>query len=252
MSNQMEIYDYLAQGGVLSSPDNVPSRYRGELLRLMSSFVDSELAASAGFAASINNAPSIEARVSASRITLEKAMHAQQVLEVMSTFGTDTGRYQQQHDWSARLERDASLQGRESQTDMRLPVFYFPLQSWVDAVVMNVLQGLAAQVQLKELSQVSYAPLAEAIRSIQPGEAAHLEQGVAALKGIMADSGLHDEVRQSFAYWYDKVAAGFSQAHPERYQMLVKFGIRHQDNDELLGQWKTSVDELKQTLNLSS
>lgn len=251
MSNQMDIYDYLAQGGVLSSPDNVPSRYRGELLRLMSSFVDSELAASAGFAASINDAPSISARISASRITLEKAEHARQVLEVMSTFGTDTDRYQKQHDWSARLERDAVLKGREAQTDMRLPVFYFPLLSWVDAVVMNVLQGLAAQVQLKELSQVSYAPLAEAIRAIQPQEAQHLEQGIAALKGILADSSLHNEVQQSFAYWQEKVAAGFSQAHPQRYQMLVKFGIRHQDNQELLDQWETNLHELKQTLGLN-
>ena len=49
----MPIEDYLAQGGKLTSPGNVPPRYRGELLRLMASFVDSELAASAGFAGSI-------------------------------------------------------------------------------------------------------------------------------------------------------------------------------------------------------
>src|SRR5690625_1708380 len=96
MSSTMDIYEYLAQGGVLTSPDNVPSRYRGELLRLMSSFVDSELAASAGFAASINYAPSIQARIAASRITLEKAEHARKVLAVMSTFGTDSARYEQQ------------------------------------------------------------------------------------------------------------------------------------------------------------
>src|SRR5690625_3595883 len=140
MSSNMDIYEYLAKGGVLTSPDNVPSRYRGELLRLMSSFVDSELAASAGFAASINYAPNISARISASRITLEKAEHARKVLAVMSTFGTDTERYERQHDWAARLDRDADLPGRAEQTDIRLPVFYYPLESWVDAVVMNVLQ----------------------------------------------------------------------------------------------------------------
>ena len=48
MSDTMNIEDYLAQGGVLTAPGNVPARYRGELMRLMSSFVDSELAASAG------------------------------------------------------------------------------------------------------------------------------------------------------------------------------------------------------------
>lgn len=250
MSNTMDIYEYLAQGGVLTSPDNVPSRYRGELLRLMSSFVDSELAASAGFAASINYSPNIQARIAASRITLEKAEHARKVLAVMSTFGTDTERYERQHDWAARLGRHDPLPSREGLTDMRLPVFYYPLHSWADAVVMNVLQGLAAQVQLAELAQVSYTPFAEAIRAIRPREKEHLEQGIEALKEILANSEHTEAVRESFAYWQDKVSAGFSQAHPERYEMLVKFGIRHQDNQRMLEEWSAQLDELKKTLNL--
>lgn len=250
MSSTMDIYEYLAQGGVLTSPDNVPSRYRGELLRLMSSFVDSELAASAGFAASINFAPSIQARIAASRITLEKAEHARKVLAVMSTFGTDSLRYEQQHDWAARIGREDSLENRSEQLDMRLPVFYYPLQGWVDAVVMNVLQGLAAQVQLAELAQVSYTPFAEAIRAIQEGEKEHLEQGIEALKGILTSSEHRDEVSSSFNYWRDKVSAGFSQAHPERYEMLKKFGIRHQSNERMLEEWTERLSQLQQTLNL--
>ena len=75
MNDAMSVEEYLAQGGVLTTPDNVPARYRGELLRLMSSFVDSELAASAGFAASINHAPGIKARIAASRITSVSYTH---------------------------------------------------------------------------------------------------------------------------------------------------------------------------------
>ncbi len=90
MTDTMNIEDYLAQGGILTSPGNVPARYRGELLRLMASFVDSELAASAGFAATINAAPGIKERIAASRITLEKADHAERVLAVMADFGADS------------------------------------------------------------------------------------------------------------------------------------------------------------------
>ena len=75
----MPIEDYLAKGGVLTSPANVPARYRGELLRLMAIFVDSELAGSAGFADTINTAPGITARIAACRITLEKADHAERL-----------------------------------------------------------------------------------------------------------------------------------------------------------------------------
>ena len=78
----MPIEDYLAQGGVLTSPANAPARYRGELLRLMATFVDSELAGSAGFADTINEAPGINARIAAARIVLEKTDHAERVLEI--------------------------------------------------------------------------------------------------------------------------------------------------------------------------
>ena len=64
----MSIESYLAQGGKLSSPHNVPPRYRGELLRLMATFVDSELAGASGFADIIHEAPGNKERIAASRI----------------------------------------------------------------------------------------------------------------------------------------------------------------------------------------
>ena len=180
----MPIEDYLAKGGVLTSPANVPARYRGELLRLMAIFVDSELAGSAGFADTINTAPGITARIAACRITLEKADHAERVLGLMGDFGADQGRYATHHPWADRLPRDADLGQARHGGDMRLAVFHYPIQGWVDAVVMNVLQGLAAGVTLDEMSKVSYGPLAEVFRAITPRERRHTELGITGLAKI--------------------------------------------------------------------
>ena len=114
MADTMNIEDYLARGGVLTAPDNAPARYRGELMRLMSSFVDSELAASAGFAGAINFAPGIKERIAASRITLEKADHAERVLNIMSDFGTDADRYQAQHDWTREGRTQRRISARRA------------------------------------------------------------------------------------------------------------------------------------------
>ena len=54
MSDTMTLDSYLAAGGVLTNPTNVPPRYRAELMKLMATFVDSELAGAAGFADIIN------------------------------------------------------------------------------------------------------------------------------------------------------------------------------------------------------
>lgn len=238
MSDTMNIEEYLAQGGVLTAPGNVPARYRGELMRLMSSFVDSELAASAGFAASINFAPGIKERIAASRITLEKADHAERVLGVMETFGTDGDRYQRQHDWAARVARDADLGATRTGGDMRLSVFHYPITGWADAVVMNVLQGLATGVQMTELTRVSYAPLAEVFREIAPREARHAALGLEGLAQL--DKA---EARAAIAYWQPRVAASFGVAGSQRYETLARFGLRHTPNEQLLARWEAQVKE---------
>lgn len=250
MSETMNIEDYLAQGGVLTAPGNVPARYRGELMRLMSSFVDSELAASAGFASSINFAPGIRERIAASRITLEKADHAERVLAVMGDFGTDTRRYQTQHDWAARVDRDSDLGATRREGDMRLSVFHYPITGWTDAVVMNVLQGLATGVQMQELTRVSYAPLAEVFRDIAPREARHAELGLEGLARIVETDAGRTQAQASIAYWRPRVAAGFGTAKSARYDTQARFGIRHTPNEDLLARWNRLADEHLAALGL--
>lgn len=250
MSDVIAIDDYLAQGGVLSSPDNVPPRYRGELLRLMSTFVDSQLAGSAGFAASINFAPGIKARIAASRITLEKADHAERVLGLMGAFGTDTGRYEAQHDWAARVDRDADLGTARHGADMRLSVFHYPIIGWTDVVAMNVLMGLATGVQLAELSRVSYAPLAQVFREIAPREARHAELGLEGLERIAATEVGRVGARASLAYWRPRVAATFGVAGSTRYDTLRRLGLRHTPNEVLLAEWERIVSDRLAPLGL--
>ena len=243
MSDTMNIEDYLAQGGVLTAPGNAPARYRGELMRLMSSFVDSELAASAGFADSINFSPGIKERIAASRITLEKADHAERVLNIMSDFGTDADRYQAQHDWTARVERNADIGAARTGADMRLAVFHYPIESWVDAVVMNVLQGLATGIQMTEMTRVSYAPLGDVFREIAPREARHAELGLEGLQKIAASDGGRDAAKSAIAYWKPRVATTFGIAGSSRFDTLKKFGLRHTPNEQLLARWETLAGE---------
>lgn len=242
MSETMNIEDYLAQGGVLSSPANAPARYRGELLRLMATFVDSELAGSAGFADTINDAPGIKERIAAARIVLEKTDHAERVLAVMETFGADKARYAVHHPWAARMARDADIGATRHGGDMRLSVFHYPLQGWIDAVTMNVLMGEAVGVQLRELSRVSYAPLAEVFRAIAPREARHTELGLEGLARIAASEEGRAKAREAAAFWRPRVAASFGVAGSQRFDTLKRFGLRHRTNEELLAEWTGIVD----------
>lgn len=251
MSDTMPIEEYLAEGGVLTSPDNAPPRYRAELLRLMASFVDSELAGSAGFADIINDAPGISERIAAARIVMEKADHAREVLKVMGTFGADTARYAVHHSWSDRLPRDADIGAERRGGDMRLSVLHYPLQGWTDAVAMNVLMGKAVVIQLKELAQVSYQPLAEIFRTILSREAQHAELGVEGLKRIIGTEEGRRAAREAIAYWRPRVAVSFGRSGSSRYDMLARLGLRHTPNEALLLEWQAAIDAELLALNLN-
>lgn len=247
----MTLSDYLEKGGKLTSPENVPARYRGELLRLMSSFVDSELAGSAGFADAINWAPGLKERIAACRITLEKVDHAERILDLMGDFGTDKALYTNAHSWSQRRDRDAQVDPKRQGGDMRLSVFHYPLEGWTDAVVMNFLMGLATVHQLKEQVLTSYQPLSEEFRAILPKETRHMELGQEGLARVSETPAARSDALASIAYWMPKVAETFGPAHSSRFDRLKKMGLRHTENETLRRAWTADAEARLASLKLA-
>ncbi|UUV08236.1 MULTISPECIES: Phenylacetic acid catabolic protein [Ruegeria] len=251
MTDAMTLDSYLAAGGVLTNPTNVPPRYRAELMKLMATFVDSELAGAAGFADVINQGPGIKERIAAAKIVLEKTDHADRVLKIMGEFGADTDRYATHHPWTARLDRKADIGATRSEHDMRLAVFNYPIAGWTDAVVMNLLMSRAVAEQLAEFSTVSYQPLAEAFRQIAPIEAHH---GELALEGAvkLVENGESQDMQDAVDYWWPRVAVSFGRDDPKRFEHLRSLGLRHSTNAALRERWTRAADAALKKLGLKS
>lgn len=242
MSDETGLLDYLERGGKLTAPDNAPPRYRAELMRQMASFVDSELAGAAGFADLVNAGPGVKERIAAARIVLEKLDHAARVLAIMGDFGANVERYENVHPWAARSARNEDIGARRRGGDMRLNVFHYPLEGWTDAVVMNVLMGHATVIQLSELAQGSYQPLAEVFGAILPRERRHAELGEEGLAKIArGGSASRREIRRSVEYWRPRVEATFGAPDSPRFALLKRFGLRRTPNEALRAQWRSTV-----------
>lgn len=251
MTQDMSIESYLAAGGILSNPTNVPPRYRAELMKLMATFVDSELAGAAGFADIINSGPGIKERIAAARIVLEKTDNADKVLTIMGDFGADTTRYVAHHPWTARLDRDCDIGTTRADHDMRLAVFNYPLDGWADAVVMNLLMGRAVAVQLAEFSMISYQPLAEAFRTIAPIEAHHADLAEEGLQRLL-EHGDKTALQASVDYWWPRVAASFGSASSTRADALKAMGLRKSTNAELKTRWAGEAGAVLDKLGLKT
>lgn len=251
MIDEEGLVGFLAGGGRLSAPDNVTPRYRAELMRLMAIFVDSEMAGASGFADCINLAPGLKERITATRIVFEKFNHARQVLELMEEFGANTSQYVGAHPWSSRLDRSVDLGLRRMGGDLRLNVFHYPINGWVDAVVMNCLMGQATVVQLDELTRGSYQPLADTLSGILPVEKQHAELGQQGLR-VALDKG-HDrtDAQASVNYWYRRVADTFGSSASDHYDQHRKYGLRQKGREELLARWQGDVHPVLEGFGLN-
>lgn len=249
MTDEMNITDYLAAGGRLTNPANVPPRYRAELMKMMAVFVDSELAGAAGFADVINAGPGIKERIAAAKIVMEKTDNADRVLRLMGEFGANTDRYATHHPWTDRLPRDTAPGSQRSRHDMRLSVLNYPLEGWTDAVVMNLCMGMGVCVQLEEMAKVSYQPFADAMKAVLPVETRHVELAEEGLARLAAQ-GAGDDIRASLGYWQPRVAAIFGSVGEDRLSQLQGWGLRHENGDALEERWAQRLADARSRVAL--
>ena len=252
MVTDADLIERIDAGGRLDADDALSPGYRGELMRLMVVFVDSELAGAAGFVDHINSAPGLRERGIAARMVSEKFAHAEAVLGQLERFGVNPALYVRSHPWAARLNREVDLGTRRIAGDKRLNVFHYPVQGWLDAVAMNMLMGIASSIQLAELAECSYAPLAAVMRDVVPREAEHAALGETGLRQAIERTGDRLAAQAAVNYWHPRVAATFGRLDSRRYQLYRDFGLRRHSNADLLARWERETQTRLVALGLST
>lgn len=240
------------QGDVLRCAGGpVPIDYRSDLMRLVVVFADSELAGAAGFCPFINRGPGLRERIVAAKIVTEKYVHAEMALKLLQPFGVNPTLYVGSHAWDSRLDRHIDLETRRVGGDKRLNVFHYPLEGWEDAVVFNMLMGAATAIQLAEMAQSSYSPLAETIVLILPREQEHAQLGESGVAQAMERSGSKAAVQAAVNYWYPRVVATFGRVDSDHASIYIQYGLRRRNSTEMLSDWKAQSAAALKRLGLS-
>lgn len=243
-----ELIAAIAAGRRFAAGEMLSPTYRAELLRLMVVLADSELAGAAGFCPWVNRGPGVRERIVAARIVAEKYVHAEMVLTLLQPFGVDPRLYVRSHAWDSRLDRLVDLGTRRLGGDKRLNVFHYPLEGWEDAVVFNALMGLATAIQLAEMEQSSYRPLAEAIALILPREREHAALGEAGMRQALAHGG--GALQAAVDYWHPRVADTFGRVESDHATLYIRYGLRRRTSADLLADWKAQAAALLKRLHL--
>ncbi|MCP5373388.1 MAG: phenylacetate-CoA oxygenase subunit PaaI [Hyphomicrobiales bacterium] len=239
--SETDILEKVKAGGKITGDDTLTPGYRGEVVRLMTIFVDTELAWVSEYADQINRAPGIRERVVAARIVAEKLDHAQRVLALLEAFGVNPELYVRSHAWTARLDRSVDLGTRQVGDDKRLNVLHYPIQGWTDSVTMNALFGPATIIHLTEVANCSHAALAETMAGILERERGHAEAAIKGLRQAVERDGSPAAAQVAVDYWYPRIADTFGRSDSTRYEQYRAYGLRQHTNAELLATWKQDV-----------
>jgi 1,2-phenylacetyl-CoA epoxidase catalytic subunit len=229
----------------VSHASDTSEPYREAVLKVLSIFVDSQLAAAANFNDAMHTCPSIHDRVTAARVVLDKTANAEKFIPVMHEFGAATDKYLVHHPWAARHERvaplDTAMVGRR---DMRNPVFDFPLLNWKDAIVWAVLVGQSSNLQITDFCEMSYQPGAGVFQEIQPVEHHHHGLALEEFQKYAAVPENRQPLQTSIDYWWPRVSAGFGKNGSKTSQILEIFGLRRMSNAALRAQWVSDMEGL--------
>jgi len=239
--DEQSLLRHIGAGGKVAAPEEMSAAYRAEISRLLTVLADSELAAAAGFAEWINRAPSLGDRQAMVRIVAEKLDHAGQVLALLQPFGVVPELYLQSYPWAARINREVDLGLRRIPGDKRLNVFHYPLQSWVDALLVDFLVGQSLALQLRDLADSSYAPLAAIIDRMAVREAILASLAEPMLRAAIERPGGNIVVQSALNYWYPRAAATFGRLESERFAVYRRYNLRKETNQTLLGRWKDAT-----------
>lgn len=250
MPNDMSPKDASDKQDMYLSPLDFPQRARDEMSKLMIRLTDSELAAAAAFAEVINDGPGIRERISAARIVMEKTRNAEKLMAVLAQFRPLPLRYTTAHSWTEWLDRDAGLDARRPDHDMRLIALHYPINGWVDAVVMHVLLGTAGLIQIEDLSNTRYKTMHNVLRDILAIEQRHNIQAREGLTKLLA-CGERDAVEASLGYWWPRISASFGRAGAEKFKLLRQFGLRLRPDMAQRKTWEAEMGQYLARMHLT-
>ena len=228
----------------------------------MTAFFDSELALSAALTHFINHAPNIRQRINISRVVLEKTENAQAILNLMGDLDSSESGYIERakhfgcFDWTERIDRKILLADHVSlQKDRRIAIHYYPIENWLDAVMMYVLQEKASHILTSELAKVFYQPLVSACHMVMTYDRVHASLGREELLRLTEEAvknGKSDEILAAFDYWLPRARAIFDPKTFPYFEQLRALGLPHRSNEEMLADFDEAAQRLLQSLYIIS
>lgn len=254
MSTEATMLAKIANGETLESVEEMTEEYKTNLIHLMLMQADSELAGGYGYVPFITKAPTIEEKHVVAGMVEEEVGHALIMYALLRDLGIDVDERVRQHDreFAWRLANpEADIGTKRVGQDLRVNIFYYPLESWADFVMFNFCMDRGAGHQLEDVRQSSYGPWRRAIQRIFAEEEDHVAHGELWVRRLAADPATRKEAQDALEKWFIRTMNIFGRPHTSNNRLYRKLGLKRRDNEEVRRAFANEVTPLVEACGLT-
>lgn len=228
---ERQLLNKISAGGLVEQEGEMTDEYRENLVHLMLMQADSEIAGAFGYVPWIMKAPTPAEMLAVASIARDEVRHGRVVYKLLENLGVDVEERVKQFDFTLRVsEADYLGQGRAA-NDQRVNIFYYPIETWADFIMFNVLMDRAAGHQLDDAARCSYGPWRRVMEGIMKEESMHIAHGDTWLKRLGRDANTRDELQATLNRWWPRVMNVFGRPKTRRNALYRKWGLKVRDND---------------------
>lgn len=244
------LLERIATGEAIESQAEMTDDYRENLIHLMTMQADSELAGAFGYVPWIMQAPSTSEMLAVAQIAKDEVRHARVMYILLKELGVDVEARVQSFNYALRVD-ESDIGTQRAGQDARVNIFYYPIKTWADFIMFNVLMDRGAGFQLQDVEQSSYGPWRRAMQGIMKEETMHIAHGDAWLKRWGSDAAHHDDVQEALDRWYPRVMNIFGRPQSPKNLLYRRYGLKRRDNDVVRQAFAAEVGELCASVDLT-
>lgn len=227
----------LAEGRLVESVDQMSPIYREGIKRILTVSADTELISAPAYYHAAQDAPSINAYVSAMGIIQDELGHAHIAYRLLEDLGVD---------------KERLIYARKPE-DFKYPyAFDVPLDAWVELVVANAFYDRAGYVLLGDVFKHStFGPWKRALTKVDREENFHLRHGETWMRKIIEEPGGRERLQQAVDWMFPLTVEWFGLPDDlKKHGEQITYGFKGSTNDQLRQVWMSTAVPLCNELGL--
>lgn len=238
MISEQAVQTRIREGKMIETVEQMSPVYLEGIRRILTVSADTELVSAPAYYHAAQDAPSLNAYISATGIIQDELGHAQIAYRLLQDLGID---------------KEQLVYERKPEAFKYPYAFDVPLDSWTELVVANAFYDRAGYVLLGDVyKHTTFGPWKRALLKVDREENFHLRHGETWMRKIIEQPGGREKLQRAVDWMFPLTIEWFGLPDDlKKHGEQLGYGFKGSSNDTLRQIWMSTAIPLCQELNLN-